>query len=238
MDDYYKILGLPKGASQRQIKEAYRELAKRYHPDHDANLEWIMQQINEAYSVLSDPQKRRQYDSGNYSEQSESSSQSSESSEEQPHGEKHEEYTYYDNRAEEEKEDELRRIREQLAQERARRRRAWFKDILNPDSYDKFRVLSFFYFAPSTGFWILLGARAAPLIVSANFAMSIVAFACGHPKVALAWPLIYGLSYVAIALATGAAITGSLTQFPLLISVIMTFIFAWMNVSEVLDRHS
>ena len=108
---------------------------------------------------------------------------------------------------------------------------------MNPDSYDKFRVLSFFYFAPSTGFWILLGARTAPFIVSANFATATVAFACGHPKVALAWPLIYGLSYIAIALATGAAITGSLTQFPLLISVLMTFIFAWMNVSEVLDRH-
>ena len=222
--DYYEILGVPSVATQEEIKQAYRKLALKYHPDINRRRgsEEKFKLINEAYSILGEPEKRREYDAQR----------------QQPHEEKQEEYTYSDFRTEEEKEDELRRIREQLAQERARRRKAWFKDILNPDSYDKFRVLSFFYFAPSTGFWILLGARAAPLIVSANFAMATVAFACGHPKVALAWPLIYGLSYVAIALATGAAITGSLTQFPLLISVIMTFIFAWMNVSEVLDRHT
>ena len=223
--DYYRILGVSSSASQEEIKAAYRKLALKYHPDINRRRgsEEKFKLINEAYSILGEPEKRKEYDAQR----------------QQIHEEKQEEeYTYYDNRTQEEKEDELRRIREQLAQERARRRKAWFKDILNPDSYDKFRVLSFFYFAPSTGFWILLGARAAPLIVSVNFAMATVAFACGHPKVALAWPLIYGLSYVAIALATGAAITDSLTQFPLLMSVIMTFIFAWMSVSEVLDRHS
>jgi curved DNA-binding protein len=63
--DYYKVLGVEKNATQQQIKEAYRKLAFRYHPDRNKNDRLAtekMKQINEAYSVLSDPQKRKQYD--------------------------------------------------------------------------------------------------------------------------------------------------------------------------------
>ena len=63
--DYYKILGIPKTAKAEQIKEAYRKLAFRYHPDRsgeDGNAD-RMKQINEAYAALSDPAKRQEYDS-------------------------------------------------------------------------------------------------------------------------------------------------------------------------------
>lgn len=63
--DYYRVLGVEKGASARQIKDAYRHLAFKYHPDR--NSESVasadrMKAINEAYAVLSDPAKRREYD--------------------------------------------------------------------------------------------------------------------------------------------------------------------------------
>lgn len=64
--DYYAILGVDRGATPKQIKEAYRSLAFQYHPDRNGgNAEAVerMKQINEAYAVLSDPAKRRQYDS-------------------------------------------------------------------------------------------------------------------------------------------------------------------------------
>ncbi|MGD0510462.1 MAG: DnaJ domain-containing protein [Candidatus Micrarchaeaceae archaeon] len=63
-EDYYKILGISKNASADQIKGAYRELALKYHPDRnkDKNAEEKFKTINEAYAVLSDPQKRQQYD--------------------------------------------------------------------------------------------------------------------------------------------------------------------------------
>lgn len=59
--DYYKVLGLDKKASKEEIKKAFRTLAKKYHPDKggDANK---FKEINEAYTVLSDDQKRAQYD--------------------------------------------------------------------------------------------------------------------------------------------------------------------------------
>jgi molecular chaperone DnaJ len=64
MSDYYDVLGVKKEASQDEIKRAYRELALRYHPDRnkEKNSEEKFKQINEAYAVLSDPEKRKQYD--------------------------------------------------------------------------------------------------------------------------------------------------------------------------------
>ncbi len=63
--DYYKILGVSKGASEAEIKSAYRKLAKQYHPDKnlgDKKSEEKFKEINEANEVLGDPQKRAKYD--------------------------------------------------------------------------------------------------------------------------------------------------------------------------------
>lgn len=61
MDDYYKILGVARGASQDEIKKAYRKLAHKYHPDKGGD-EKLFKQVSEAYQVLSDSKKRQQYD--------------------------------------------------------------------------------------------------------------------------------------------------------------------------------
>ncbi|MBI5749458.1 MAG: DnaJ domain-containing protein [Nitrospinae bacterium] len=63
--DYYEILGLKKDAAEGQIKKAYRKLAMKYHPDRNPNnksAEEKFKEINEAYAVLSDKDKRKQYD--------------------------------------------------------------------------------------------------------------------------------------------------------------------------------
>ena len=62
--DYYDILGVPRNASVDDIKRAYRNLALQFHPDRNKSkdAEEKFKSINEAYAVLSDPQKRQQYD--------------------------------------------------------------------------------------------------------------------------------------------------------------------------------
>ena len=63
--DYYEVLGLDKGASDEEIKKAYRKLAKQYHPDlhpGDKSCEEKFKEIGEAYEILSDPDKKARYD--------------------------------------------------------------------------------------------------------------------------------------------------------------------------------
>ncbi|WP_417865800.1 DnaJ C-terminal domain-containing protein [Xanthomarina gelatinilytica] len=63
--DYYKILGVPKNASEKDIKKAYRKLARLYHPDlnpNDKEAERKFKEVNEAHEVLSHPENRKKYD--------------------------------------------------------------------------------------------------------------------------------------------------------------------------------
>lgn len=62
--DYYEVLGVDKNASDDEIKKAYRKLAKEYHPDRNKSpdAETKFKEISEAYEILSDSQKRAQYD--------------------------------------------------------------------------------------------------------------------------------------------------------------------------------
>ena len=62
--DYYEIIGVPREASQDEIKRAYRKLARKYHPDvsKELNAEARFKEVGEAYEVLKDPEKRVAYD--------------------------------------------------------------------------------------------------------------------------------------------------------------------------------
>src|SRR3954463_12996734 len=65
--DPYKALGVDKKASQEDIKKAYRKLARQYHPDKnpgDKTAEERFKEVQGAYAILSDPDKRKEYDSG------------------------------------------------------------------------------------------------------------------------------------------------------------------------------
>ena len=63
--DYYEVLGIQKGASEDEIKKAYKKKAREYHPDlhpDDPTCEEKMKEVNEAYEILSSPEKKANYD--------------------------------------------------------------------------------------------------------------------------------------------------------------------------------
>ena len=63
--DYYEVLGIKRDASDKDVRQAYRKLARKYHPDvnpGDKSAESRFKEINEAYEVIGDPEKRKKYD--------------------------------------------------------------------------------------------------------------------------------------------------------------------------------
>ena len=60
--DYYEILGVPRGATEKEIKSSYRKLARKFHPDINPDAAEKFKEINEAYEVLGDAEKRKRYD--------------------------------------------------------------------------------------------------------------------------------------------------------------------------------
>src|ERR671914_651310 len=63
--DYYATLSVPKTATEKEIKQAFRKMARKYHPDvnpGDKSAEARFKEINEAYEVIGDPEKRKKYD--------------------------------------------------------------------------------------------------------------------------------------------------------------------------------
>ncbi len=69
MADYYEILGINPGAEEKEIRGAYRKLAKQYHPDAgEGSSAEAFRSVQEAYDILSDPERRREYDKRLYSD--------------------------------------------------------------------------------------------------------------------------------------------------------------------------
>jgi molecular chaperone DnaJ len=64
--DYYEVLGVSRNADEKAIKDAFRQLALKYHPDREPGTSDRFKEMSEAYAVLSDPKKRAEYDARGY----------------------------------------------------------------------------------------------------------------------------------------------------------------------------